>query len=196
MRRHASPKADRSHALKLPTHAMHPFTPHPTPDPPPTPPPIDFIKPHQQLRNVKPRTRDEEGQQKRIESPIHHSNVMLYSQAKGVRSRVAYKVRVLRVDPFFWAGGFGGQTLAVFRQAEERRFCNGGREQRQRNAAITLASNALSPPTHAPPQVLPDGRKVRYLVKTGEEVPDRSFSKGAAPEAPKADGDGPAAPSS
>lgn len=41
---------------------------------------------------MKPKTRDEQGQQKKIESPIHHSNVMLYSTAKGVRSRVAYKV--------------------------------------------------------------------------------------------------------
>ncbi|KAI8464365.1 MAG: plastid ribosomal protein L24 [Monoraphidium minutum] len=86
------------------------------------------------VRNVKPRNKDEQGQQKRMESPIHHSNVMHYSQAKGVRSRVAYKVQ-------------------------------------------------------------PDGSKVRFLVKTGEEVPDRSFSKGggdAPPAAPAADA--PAAP--
>lgn len=77
------------------------------------------------LRNVKPRTRDEQGQQKRVESPIHHSNVMHYSTAKGVRSRVAYKVGA-------------------------------------------------------------DGKKVRVLVKTGEELPERSFDK--TPKAKGGDG--------
>lgn len=44
------------------------------------------------VRNVKPRNRDEQGQQKRKESPIHHSNVMHYSTEKGVRSRIGCKV--------------------------------------------------------------------------------------------------------
>jgi len=82
---------------------------------------------------VKPRTRDEQGQQKRMESPIHHSNVMHYSQAKQVRSRVGYKVAA-------------------------------------------------------------DGRKVRYLLKTGEEVPERSFDK--TPEEKKEEGGSDTAPSS
>jgi large subunit ribosomal protein L24 len=45
-----------------------------------------------QVRNVAPRTKDEQGQQKRQESPIHHSNVMHYSMSAGKRSRVGYKV--------------------------------------------------------------------------------------------------------
>jgi large subunit ribosomal protein L24 len=44
------------------------------------------------VRNVAPRTKDEQGQQKRQESPIHHSNVMHYSMSAGKRSRVGYKV--------------------------------------------------------------------------------------------------------
>ncbi|KAF8056755.1 RPL24 [Scenedesmus sp. PABB004] len=74
------------------------------------------------VRNVAPRTKDEQGQQKRQESPIHHSNVMHYSTARQTRSRVGVRVS-------------------------------------------------------------PDGAKVRYLVKTGEELPERSF------KAPAGDGD-------
>eukprot|EP00882_Tetradesmus_deserticola_P005828 GHRQ01006135.1.p1 GENE.GHRQ01006135.1~~GHRQ01006135.1.p1 ORF type:complete len:200 (+),score=111.38 GHRQ01006135.1:103-702(+) len=70
------------------------------------------------VRNVAPRTKDEQGQQKRQESPIHHSNVMHYSISAGKRSRVGYKVA-------------------------------------------------------------DDGSKVRYLVKTGEELTDRSFKQPA-----------------
>ncbi|GBF92468.1 50S ribosomal protein, chloroplastic [Raphidocelis subcapitata] len=85
--------------------------------------------------NIKPRSRDEQGQQKRVESPIHHSNVMHYSQEKAVRSRIGFKVTA-------------------------------------------------------------DGKKVRYLLKTGEEVPERSFDK--TPKDKKEEGgdaSGPAAPS-
>ncbi|WIA41560.1 hypothetical protein OEZ86_008926 [Tetradesmus obliquus] len=71
------------------------------------------------VRNVSPRSKDEQGQQKRQESPIHHSNVMHYSMSAGKRSRVGYKLTE-------------------------------------------------------------DGRKVRYLVKTGEELPERSFKQPAA----------------
>eukprot|EP00879_Flechtneria_rotunda_P000892 GHRR01001019.1.p1 GENE.GHRR01001019.1~~GHRR01001019.1.p1 ORF type:complete len:199 (+),score=84.17 GHRR01001019.1:214-810(+) len=66
------------------------------------------------LRNIAPRTKDEQGQQKRQESPIHHSNVMHYSTSQQIRSRVGHKT-------------------------------------------------------------LEDGTKVRYLLKTGEVIPDRSF---------------------
>ncbi len=45
-----------------------------------------------QVKNVKPRKEGEQGQQKKLEFPIHHSNVMLYSKEKGVRSRVGHKV--------------------------------------------------------------------------------------------------------
>eukprot|EP00878_Enallax_costatus_P042112 GHUV01049133.1.p1 GENE.GHUV01049133.1~~GHUV01049133.1.p1 ORF type:complete len:108 (-),score=36.30 GHUV01049133.1:98-421(-) len=69
-----------------------------------------------QTRNVSPRSKDEQGQQKKQESPIHHSNVMHYSTQKQVRSRVGYKVT-------------------------------------------------------------DDGSKVRYLVKTGEVLPENSFRK-------------------
>jgi hypothetical protein len=41
------------------------------------------------------------------------------------------------------------------------------------------------PPPPRPRQVLDDGRKVRVLVKTGEEVPDRSFEKSKARAADK-----------
>ncbi|KAF6258527.1 translation protein SH3-like domain-containing protein [Scenedesmus sp. NREL 46B-D3] len=77
------------------------------------------------VRNVAPRTKDEQGQQKRQESPIHHSNVMHFSLSASKRSRVGYKV------------------------AE-------------------------------------DGRKVRYLVKTGEELADRSFKQPAAESSSRA----------
>lgn len=78
-----------------------------------------------QTRNIAPRTKDEQGQQKKQESPIHHSNVMHYSTDKKVRSRVGYKVT-------------------------------------------------------------DDGKKVRYLVKTGEVLPENSFRRAAA-AAPAAD---------
>jgi ribosomal protein L24 len=45
-----------------------------------------------QVRNVAPRSKDEQGQQKKQESTIHHSNVMHYSMSAGKRSRVGYKV--------------------------------------------------------------------------------------------------------
>lgn len=41
---------------------------------------------------IKPRSENEKGQLKEIELPIHHSNVMLYSKEKGVRSRVGHKL--------------------------------------------------------------------------------------------------------
>lgn len=37
-----------------------------------------------QVRNVKPRTKEEQGQQKRVESLVHHSNVMHYSATQQV----------------------------------------------------------------------------------------------------------------
>ncbi len=43
-------------------------------------------------KHVKPRAENESGQLKTQEFPIHHSNVMLYSKEKGVRSRVGHKV--------------------------------------------------------------------------------------------------------
>eukprot|EP00775_Hariotina_reticulata_P013593 gene13593-13718_t len=44
------------------------------------------------VRNIAPRSKEEQGQQKRQESPIHHSNVMHYSTAQQVRSRVGLRV--------------------------------------------------------------------------------------------------------
>jgi hypothetical protein len=70
------------------------------------------------VRNVKPRTKEEQGQQKKMESLIHHSNVMHYSTEKEVRSRVGVRVEA-------------------------------------------------------------DGTKVRYLKKTGEVLPERSFKLAA-----------------
>lgn len=43
-------------------------------------------------KHVKPRSQGEEGQVVKRESPVHHSNVMLYSEEKKVRSKVGYKV--------------------------------------------------------------------------------------------------------
>jgi ribosomal protein L24 len=40
-----------------------------------------------QVRNVKPRSKDEQGQQKRMESLMHHSNVMHYSTTQQVRRK-------------------------------------------------------------------------------------------------------------
>ncbi|KAK9808800.1 hypothetical protein WJX72_003920 [[Myrmecia] bisecta] len=43
-------------------------------------------------RHVKPKVQGESGQITESESPVHHSNVMLYSTEKQVRSRIGYKV--------------------------------------------------------------------------------------------------------
>lgn len=43
-------------------------------------------------KHIAPRSQEETGQIKKQEYPIHHSNVMLYSKEKGVRSRVSHKV--------------------------------------------------------------------------------------------------------
>ncbi|GLC46258.1 Plastid ribosomal protein L24 [Pleodorina starrii] len=47
---------------------------------------------NQGQKHIKPRTENESGQIKTQEFPIHHSNVMLYSKEKNVRSRVGHKV--------------------------------------------------------------------------------------------------------
>jgi ribosomal protein L24 len=44
-----------------------------------------------QKRLVKATAEGEENKYIQKESPIHHSNVMLYSKEKGVASRVGYK---------------------------------------------------------------------------------------------------------
>eukprot|EP00877_Chromochloris_zofingiensis_P008557 jgi/Chrzof1/3955/Cz13g14230.t1 len=44
------------------------------------------------IKNVSPKTKDEQGQQKKLEFPIHHSNVMHYSKTAEARSRVGHKV--------------------------------------------------------------------------------------------------------
>ncbi|GFR53163.1 hypothetical protein Agub_g15886, partial [Astrephomene gubernaculifera] len=43
-------------------------------------------------KHITPRSKEETGQIKTMEFPIHHSNVMLYSKEKSVRSRVGHKV--------------------------------------------------------------------------------------------------------
>ena len=43
-------------------------------------------------KHIAPRTENETGSIKKSEYPIHHSNVMLYSKEKGVRSRVGHKM--------------------------------------------------------------------------------------------------------
>ena len=44
-----------------------------------------------QTRHNKPKAQGESGQISQNESPIHHSNVMLYSQDQKVRSKVGYR---------------------------------------------------------------------------------------------------------
>ncbi len=44
-----------------------------------------------QTRHNKPKAEGESGQITQNESPIHHSNVMLYSQDQKVRSKVGYR---------------------------------------------------------------------------------------------------------
>ena len=44
-----------------------------------------------QTKHVKPQREGEAGQITQRESPIHHSNVMHYSKAQKMRSRVGYK---------------------------------------------------------------------------------------------------------
>lgn len=43
-------------------------------------------------KHVNPKAQGESGQILQRESPIHHSNVMLYSTEKQVRSRIGYKI--------------------------------------------------------------------------------------------------------
>ena len=50
-----------------------------------------------QTKHVKPQREGEAGQITQRESPIHHSNVMHYSKAQKLRSRVGYKC-VLQTD--------------------------------------------------------------------------------------------------
>lgn len=45
------------------------------------------------FKHVKPRAQGETGQILQRESPIHHSNVMLYSESQKVRSRVGYRTK-------------------------------------------------------------------------------------------------------
>ncbi len=45
------------------------------------------------FKHVKPRAQGESGQILQRESPIHHSNVMLYSESQKVRSRVSYRTK-------------------------------------------------------------------------------------------------------
>jgi large subunit ribosomal protein L24 len=47
---------------------------------------------NKKLKNVAPKTSEETGKQETKEYPIHHSNVMLYSESQKVRSRVGHKV--------------------------------------------------------------------------------------------------------
>jgi large subunit ribosomal protein L24 len=44
-----------------------------------------------QFKHIAPRSENEKGEIRKRESPVHHSNVMLYSTAQQVRSRVGYK---------------------------------------------------------------------------------------------------------
>ena len=44
-----------------------------------------------QTRHTKPKAQGETGQITQNESPIHHSNVMLYSQEQKVRSKVGHR---------------------------------------------------------------------------------------------------------
>lgn len=43
-------------------------------------------------KHVAPKMENETGTIKNLEMPLHHSNVMLYSKEKAVRSRVGHKV--------------------------------------------------------------------------------------------------------
>ena len=43
------------------------------------------------VRYVKPKAEGETGQMIERESPIHHSNVMLYSKESKTRSRIGYR---------------------------------------------------------------------------------------------------------
>lgn len=43
------------------------------------------------VRHIKPKAEGESGQITERESPIHHSNVMLYSKQNKTRSRIGYR---------------------------------------------------------------------------------------------------------
>jgi len=43
------------------------------------------------IKNIKPKTANEQGKQENFDSPVHHSNVMHWSPAQQVRSRVGHK---------------------------------------------------------------------------------------------------------
>ena len=77
---------------------------------------------------------EEKGQIVQTESPIHHSNAMLYSKEKQIRSRVGHKCAQV------W----------IFRQFGKSHACSGA-------DCVRL-----------PHRLTDDGKKVRYLLKTGE----------------------------
>ena len=64
-------------------------------------------------KHIAPRTENETGSIKKAEYPIHHSNVMLYSKEKGVRSRVGHKIS--EEGEKVCCGTWGGLwTMAMF----------------------------------------------------------------------------------
>lgn len=111
---------------------------------------------------MKPRSAEEAGQIINKEAPIHHSNIMHYSKAKEVRSRVATKCVLLYM---------------FCRDRSSLRFC-ALVEYAQCNCLllISLSCNRAHHLMRIPDgcvlfrRVKDDGTKVRVLVKTGEEI--------------------------
>ena len=92
----------------------------------------DAVTYHVQTKTVQPKMKDEKGTTVQTESPVHHSNVMLYSKEQKVRSRIGHKCGRLLIGCCLVTGEIRKLTFTCTRR------------------------------------VIENGKKVRYLVKTGE----------------------------
>ncbi len=101
------------------------------------------------------------------ESPIHHSNAMLYSTEQKVASRIGYKCALLST-PFVLERGLLCVALCAPHRAAahccaQLHVCWGLHFLcRAKQHAECVAS---------PCRIGEDGKKVRYLKKTGEVLP-------------------------
>ena len=126
-------------------------------------------------KHIAPRTEKEVGSIKKSEYPIHHSNVMLYSKEKGVRSRVGSKVTEEGkkvgsglMGRIMWGGESCGQDIVL--HAHSACACMATMRMHDAFSGPGIISQSawnqgnmgyMTYHPHVPPQV-------RYLIKTGE----------------------------
>jgi ribosomal protein L24 len=138
-----------------------------------------------QTRNIAPRTKEEQGQQKTMESPIHHSNVMHYSTSQQVRAARPRRVCLLCL----WACRASRARVACARRADPPTVLAHIRRATRHTSRLlttshmhTCAHTRTHMHAHTHTQVasrvgikVVEGRKVRFLKKTGEELPEKAF---------------------